>query len=88
MISWVAMDRIVERKRAEDSAYRSQGGVHLEPAHHFKCTLDPILPGVSRNVSQAVGFETSREPRKKDVGRSQNPSGLHHPRPASDSAFA
>jgi len=25
MISWVAMDRIVERKRATDAAYRQQG---------------------------------------------------------------
>ena len=74
MISWVAMDRIVERKRAKDPAYRSQAAGKvlrsdaklltdeelLAKLRSFGITLDQSA--LARLCSQALSAEEIAEP--------------------------
>lgn len=74
MISWVAMDRIVERKRAEDAAYRKQGadkvlrsdakrltdGELLAKLHSFGIELD--RSSLERLCNQALSAEEIAQP--------------------------
>lgn len=74
MISWVAMDRIVERKRAKDAAYRKQGadkvlrsdakrltdGELLTKLRSFDIELD--RPSLERLCDQALSAEEIAQP--------------------------
>ena len=74
MISWVAMDRIVERKRAADAAYRKQGadkvlrsdakrltdGELLAKLRSFGIELD--RPSLERLCDQALSAEEIAQP--------------------------